>query len=166
MDVTHRDRVRTLLSDAATAHAELMDRLPADLQASLPVDAQGVTQAIDHLAAAAGLDERERLALIRPHAVNPAVLHARVFGRAPLARETVIGSFVDGARVRADALGELADLIGGAGLGQEVRTLLVAHPPPVAARGPDVVPALRATYAAQERAALTIAARLDDDGAD
>ena len=163
MDVTHRDRVQALLSGAAAAHAELTARLPADLQASLPVDAQGVTQAIDHLAAAAGLSERERLALVRPHAVNPAVLHARVFGRAPLARETVIGSFVDGARVRADALGELGDLVGGEDLGREVRTLLVAHPPPVEAHGPDVVPALRATYAAQERAAVMIAAHLDDD---
>jgi hypothetical protein len=63
-----------------------------------------MTRAIDHLAAAAGLSPEERLALLRPHAVNPAVMHARVFGRAPLARETVIASFVDGARVRADAL--------------------------------------------------------------
>ena len=35
-----------------------------DLQASLPVDAQGVTRAIDHLAMAAGLSEGERRALI------------------------------------------------------------------------------------------------------
>jgi hypothetical protein len=153
--------VQTLLADAAAAHEELMDRLPADLQASLPVDAQGVTQAIDHLAAAAGLSEPERLALIQPHAVNPAVLHARVFGRAPLARETVIASFVDGARVRADALAELADLIGGERLGQGVRGLLLASPPPVAARGTGVVAQLRATYDGQERAAIMIAARLD-----
>jgi hypothetical protein len=59
------------------------------------------------------LSEDERRALIRPHAVNPAVLHARVFGRAPLARETVMGSFVEGARVRADGLAALADTIGG-----------------------------------------------------
>ena len=110
-----------------------------------PVDAQGVTQAIDYLAAAAGLSSSERRALIRPHAVNPAVLHARVFGRAPLARETVIASFVEGARVRADALGALADAIGGEPLGREVRLLLVADPPPVRADAKDVVPALRAT---------------------
>ncbi len=163
MNGSHRDRVQTLLSDAAAAHEQLIAGLPADLQVSLPVDAQGVTQAIDHLAVAAGLSADERLALITPHAVNPAVLHARVFGRTPLARETVIGSFVDGARVRADALGELADLIGGDALGQAVRRLLVAHPPPVRALGPDVVPALRDTYRAQERAALLIAARLDDE---
>lgn len=162
MAVTHRDRVQALLTEAAAAHDELMARLPADLQASLPVDAQGVTQAIDHLAQAAGLSPSERIDLIRPHAVNPAVLHARVFGRAPLARETVIGSFVDGARVRADALAALADTVGGEALGAEVRSLLVAHPPPLAADGPEVVAALRATYAAQERAAVLIAAHLDD----
>jgi hypothetical protein len=161
MDGTHRSRVEALLSEAASEHASLMSRLPAELQASLPVDAQGVTQAIDHLASAAGLSDSERRALIRPHAVNPAVLHARVFGPAPLARETVIGSFVEGARVRADALAALADAVGGEPLGREVRQLLVAHPPPIAADGHDVVPALRATYAAHERAAVMIAASLD-----
>jgi len=159
--VTHRDRVAALLTEAAAEHASLMTRLPPDLQASLPVDAQGVTQAIDHLATAAGLSPGERRALIQPHAVNPAVLHARVFGAAPLARETVIGSFVEGARVRADALTALADAVGGEPLGEAVRQLLIANPPPVDADGPGVVDALRATYAAHERAALLIAARLD-----
>jgi hypothetical protein len=110
---------------------------------------------------AAGLSESERRALIRPHAVNPAVLHARVFGPAPLTHETVVASFVEGARVRADALVALADMIGGEPLGLEVRKLLVADPPPVSADGDEVVPALRATYAAHERAAVVIAARLD-----
>ena len=158
---THRDRVETLLADAAAAHDELLARLPADMQASLPVDAQGVTQAIDHLAVAAGLTPGERLELIKPHAVNPAVLHARVFGRAPLAPETVIGSFVDGARVRADALAALADTVGGEDLGAEVRNLLIAHPPPVESHGRAAITALRATYSAQEQAAVLIAARLD-----
>jgi hypothetical protein len=161
MEASHRSRVEGLLSDAAAEHASLISRLPPDLQASLPVDAQGVTQAIDYLAAAAGLSYDERRALIRPHAVNPAVLHARVFGRAPLARETVIASFVEGARVRADALGALADAIGGEPLGREIRTLLVADPPPVRADADDSVAALRATYAAQERAVIVIAASLD-----
>ena len=161
MDATHRERVATLLADAAAEHESLMLRLPADLRASLPVDAQGVTQAIDHLATAAGLSPGERRELVRPHAVNPAVLHARVFGAAPLARETVIGSFVEGARVRADALTALADAVGGEPLGEAVRQLLLTNPPPVAADGPGVVDALRATYAAHERAALLIAARLD-----
>lgn len=161
---THRRRVEALLHQAAAEHAELIARLPADLQASLPVDAQGVTRAIDHLAEAAGLSESERRGLIRPHAVNPAVLHARVFGGAPLTRETVVASFVEGARVRADALGALADAVGGEELGRQVRSLLVAHPPPVAAEGPEVVPALRATYDAHEHAAVLIAERLDRRG--
>lgn len=157
----HRSRVEALLSDAAAEHDSLMSRLPPDLRESLPVDAQGVTRAIDYLAAAAGLSESERRALIRPHAVNPAVLHARVFGRAPLARETVIASFVEGARVRAEALAALADAIGGEALGRDIRTLLVANPPPVGADGQDVVPALQATYAAHERAVVIIATSLD-----
>ena len=163
MPITHRDHVQSLLSTAAADHAGLLAQLPAALTESLPVDAQGVTQAIDHLATAAGLSETERGDLVRPHAVNPAVMHARVYGRAPLSRETVIGSFVDGARVRADALAVLADLISGEPLGQEVRSLLIAHPPPLSAGGHDVVPALRATYDAQEQAAIIIATRLDDD---
>ncbi|HJS95493.1 MAG TPA: hypothetical protein VJ741_14620 [Solirubrobacteraceae bacterium] len=158
---SHRERVETLLADAAAEHAVLRERLPADLAASVPVDAQGVTRAIDHLAEAAGLSEGERRALIRPHAVNPAVLHARVFGRAPLTRETVVASFVEGARVRADALLALADEIGGESLGLEVRKLLLADPPPTHADGDDVIPALRSTYAAHERAAVLIAASLD-----
>jgi hypothetical protein len=161
MSLSHRRRVEALLADAAAEHASLISELPPELQASLPVDAQGVTEAIDHLATAAGLSDSERRALVRPHATNPAVLHARVFGRAPLARETVIASFVEGARVRADALAALADAVGGESLGREVRGLLVAHPPPLGAGGPDAVPALRATYAAQERAAVMIAAGLD-----
>jgi hypothetical protein len=161
MQGTHRDYVEELLADAAADHAQLVAQLPQELRASLPVDAQGVTRAIEHLAAAAGLSEEERLALIRPHAVNPAVLHARVFGPAPLARETVIGSFVEGARVRAGALTSLAEAVGGEALVLEVRTVLAADPPPVRADTPDVVPTLRATYAAQERAVILIADGLD-----
>jgi len=160
---SHRDRIRALLDEATAAHADLVSRLPPELGQSLPVDAQGVTQAIDHLAAAAGMSLNERRALMRPHAVNPAVMHARVFGAAPLARETVIGSFVEGARVRADALAALADGIGGEPLGREVRAILVASPPPGGTSGAGVIDALRATYSAQERAAIVIAARLDAD---
>jgi hypothetical protein len=161
MDASHRGHVETLLAEAAAEHAGLIARVPPALQASLPVDAQGITRAIDYLATAAGCSEAERRALIRPHALNPAVLHARVFGGAPLARETVISSFVEGARVRADALAALADAVGGEELGREVRSLLVADPPPVRADGQDAVAALRATYAAHERAATAIAAQLD-----
>jgi hypothetical protein len=74
----------------------------------------------------------------------------------------VIASFVEGARVRADALAALADAVGGEQLGREVRTLLVTNPPPVRPDGHDVVPALRATYAAHERAAIRIAESLDE----
>jgi len=150
------------MSEAAAEHASLLERLPPELGESLPVDAQGVTHAIDHLASAAGLSESERRALIRPHAINPAVLHARVYGPASLTRDTVIASFVEGARVRADALSALADLVGGESLGQQVRSVLVADPPPGddAAWG-EAVAALRATYAAHERAVVLIAEHLD-----
>lgn len=150
-----------MLGSAAAEHDRLVARMPPDIRAAIPVDAQGLTRAIDHLAAAAGFSDGERRALIRPHGVNPAVLHARVFGAAPLAHETVIGAFVEGARVRADALAELADTVGDEPLGQAVRKLLTDHPPPSEARGDDALAALRATYAAHERAALMIAARLD-----
>jgi hypothetical protein len=159
--LTHRARVEALLAEAAEQHAALLERVPPELASSLPVDAQGVTRAIDHLAAAAGFTDSERRSLIRPHAVNPAVMHARVFGAAELTPETVMASFVDGARVRADALGLVADAVG---VGPDVRSLLVEHPPPAAADAPDAVAALRATYAAQERAALVIASALDRSG--
>jgi hypothetical protein len=161
MSVSHRDRVEELIGQAAAEHASLVERLPPELGASLPVDAQGLTRAIDHLAAAAGLSDDERRALIRPHAVNPAVLHARVFGAAPLTRATVIGSFVEGARVRASALTALAEVVGGAALVTELQSVLSADPPPVETEGPDVLSDLRATYAAQEQAAVMIAASLD-----
>jgi hypothetical protein len=93
--------------------------------------------------------------------LNPAVLHARIFGPAPLARETVIASFVEGARVRADALAALADAVGGAPLGQEVRGVLVASPPPVDSDANGAIAELRSTYAAQERAAVMIAEGVD-----
>lgn len=125
------------------------------------MDAQGLTRAIDYLAQEAGLSEDERRALVRPHGVNPAVLHARIFGAAPLARETVIGSFVEGARVRADSLGMLADRISGEPLGRDVRAILLDSPLPSGSEGESAVAALRATYASQERAAVVIAAGLD-----
>jgi hypothetical protein len=161
VSATHRDRVEALLADAAAEHATLLEVLPAHLRASLPVDAQGITEAIDHLAAAAGLSQDERRALIRPHAVNPAVLHARVFGAEPLAWETVVASFVEGARVRADALTVLADTIGGEPLGRRVRELLVRDPPPADARAADAVTSLRSAYRGQERTAVLIAQALD-----
>lgn len=163
-DETLRVRVESVLADAAADHVRLMSSLPTELAASLPVDAQGVTEAIDLLAGAAGLSDRERRDLIRPHALNPAVLHARVFGREPLSRATVIASFVEGARVRADALTALADTAGGESLGLEIRRLLVAYPLPVAHDGDGAVAELQAAYAAHERAAVLIAESLDESG--
>jgi hypothetical protein len=115
----HREHVEALLREAAADRNRLIPRLPSELRESLPVDARGLTRVIDYLAITAGLSESERRALIRPHALNPAVLHARIFGPAPLARETVIASFVEGARVRADALAALADTVGGEPLGRK-----------------------------------------------
>jgi hypothetical protein len=162
MTPTHRARVEAMLADAAGRHAALLPQLPPHVQESLPVDAQGITEAIDLLAEAAGLSPAERRTLVRPHAVNPAVMHARVFGGAPLAEETIMGSFVEGARVRAEALADLAEAIGGAPLSTEVRRLLVEHPLPLADDGLAGAPALREAYAAQERAAVAIATRLDE----
>jgi hypothetical protein len=79
-----------------------------------------------------------------------------------LTEETLIGSFVEGARVRADALANLGEVVGGVALGSEVRAVLVECPLPLAAEGLAGVPALRDAYAAQERAVVTIAARLDE----
>jgi hypothetical protein len=73
-----------------------------------------------------------------------------------------MGSFIEGARVRANALANLADVIGGAALSTEVRALLVRKPLPLADEGLAGVPALRAAYETQERAVVAIATRLDD----
>jgi hypothetical protein len=161
MTATHRARVEATLAEAATNHAALLERLSPEMRATLPVDAQGLTGAIDLVAEAAGLSSAQRRALVQAHAVNPAVMHARVFGGAPLTEETLMGSFVEGARVRADALADLAEVVGGAALGSEVRALLVECPLPLAGEGLAGAPALRDAYAAQERAVVAIAARLD-----
>ncbi len=74
---SHRAHVEELLAEAQAAHDSLLDAVPVDVRASLPVDAQGITRAIDHIAEAAGFSLTERRRLVSPHAVNPAVLHAR-----------------------------------------------------------------------------------------
>jgi hypothetical protein len=99
------------------------------------------------------------------------VLHGRVFGRTPLAPETVVAAFADGARVRATLLERLAVEIDGVALRDEVRGLLAEHPlpdsdgdgdaDPPAGDHPARVTALRAAYDAQERAVLLCAGRLD-----
>lgn len=164
MVASHRTRVEELLSEAEAAHRALLTTVPADVGASLPVDAQGITRAIDHVASAAGFSASERRQLVRPHAVNPAVLHARVFGAAPLTAETVIGAFVDGAKVRADALVLLAEAVGDQALIENVHVLLIEHPLPTADGREstlDPIAALREAYSAQEQAVLAIAAGLD-----
>ena len=165
-------QVEAALDAARAAHAEMLEAVPAGLRASLPVDATGVTQGIEILAAAVGVEAEIRAARDRLNRANPAVLHGRVFGRgAPLAPETVVAAFADGARVRATLLERLASEIDGAELRDEVRGLLAEHPPPGGdgEGDPDASPAghtarvaaLRAAYDAQERAVLLCAGRLD-----
>lgn len=184
MAASHRATVEEMLQEAHHAHLGLLAVVPAEVAASLPVDAQGITAAIDHVAVTLGLTPGQRRQLIQPHAVNPAVLHARVFGATPLTRGTVIGAFVDGARVRAEAIVTLAVTTEDRDLVQAVQTLLVEHPLPIAqsdneqGHDPDVVhgiaeeeslddtaedqvDALRDAYSAQEQAVLLIAESLD-----
>lgn len=161
---SHAQEVRALLGDARARHAELLTRVGPELRASLPVDATGMTQAIAHLAEATGTLEALEAQQAREHRANPAVLHGRVFGRAPLAADTVLAAFVDGARVRAALLLRLAEAVGGPGLGAEVAGVLEAAPLPADLSAPDAEAALRAGYGAQERAVLRIAARLDTTG--
>jgi hypothetical protein len=99
----------------------------------------------------------------RLNAANPAVLHGRVFGRTErLSPEMVLAAFTDGALVRRTLLEELAGAIGGDDLAAEVVALLDADPPPgPATPEPDRIDRLRAAYAAQERAVLLCAERLD-----
>jgi hypothetical protein len=77
MSTTFRAQVEAILAAASANHAALLPQLPPHVRASLPVDAQGVTEAIDLLAEAAGLSVAERRMLLRPHAVNPAVMGRR-----------------------------------------------------------------------------------------
>lgn len=152
--MTHRHEVEAILAGARAERAALLDQLSPALRASLPVDATGITQAIDHLGEAAGLDLHGEQ--VRRHRTNPAVLHGRVFGRAPLSRDTVMAAFADGARVRAETLAHLAGAVGGEDLEDDVRDLLERHPPATEE------PRLRDAYDAQEDAALRIAAHLDE----
>src|SRR3954447_22401335 len=102
MPLTHRQEVEAILAGARAERAALLDALSPALRASLPVDATGITQAIDHLGEAAGLDLHGEQ--VQGHLPTPAVLHGRVFGRQPLSRDTVMAAFVDGALVRAGTL--------------------------------------------------------------
>jgi hypothetical protein len=152
--MTHRREVEAILAGARAEHAALLDQLSPALRASLPVDATGITQAIDHLGEVAGLDLHDEQ--VQRHKTNSAVLHGRVFGRQPLSRDTVLAAFADGALVRADTLAHLAAAVGGEPLENEVEALLRAHPPNTTEAE------LRAAYTAQEGAALRIATHLDE----
>jgi hypothetical protein len=149
--MTHRLQVEAILAGARAEHKMLLSQLSPALQASLPVDGSGISQALDHLGEAAGLDLHQEQ--VDGHRTNAAVLHGRVFGRQPLSRDTVQAAFVDGARVRAETLAHLADVVGGEELSASIRALL------------DSCPAsadLAAAYAAQESAAVRIATHLDE----
>jgi hypothetical protein len=150
--MTHRLQVEAILAGARAERAALLEQLSPALRASLPVDATGITQAIDHLGEAAGLEETHKQQ-IRAHRTNAAVMHARVFGFEQLSPATVQAAFVEGANARVPVLTSLADAVGGARLRREVEALLAEHPPDA-----DLAQA----YGAQERAAVLIAARLDD----
>lgn len=158
---THRQEVEAILAGAAAERRVLLEAVSPALRASLPVDATGITQAIEHLAAAVALADELRAEQAAGHRANPAVLHGRVFGRAPLSPDTVLAAFVDGARVRAGLLAHLAEAIGGDVLAGEVRGALAAHPLPQPDDAGATV-ALQEAYAAQERAVVTLAQRLDE----
>jgi hypothetical protein len=162
----YRAQLEDLIEHARLAHAEVLERVPAGVRASLPVDATGVTQAIDILASALGIEAELRARRDRLNRANPAVLHGRVFGRSEqLSADTVVAAFADGARVRRMLLDALATEIGGEALAQQVGALLDEHPPPGAdTPAPDRVERLRSAYAAQERAVLLCAERLDARG--
>jgi hypothetical protein len=154
------ERVEAALADARAAHAELLERVTPALRASLPVDATGITHAIELLATEVGIADEIRAARDRLNRANPAVLHGRVYGRAPLGPETVVAAFAEGARARATLLERLAEAIGGDALRDDVRSLLADHPVSDTT-DPSGVGALRAAYEAQERAVLLCAGSLD-----
>jgi hypothetical protein len=149
--MTHRRQVEAILAGARAEHRSLLAHVSPALAASLPVDASGLSQALDYLGEAAGLDLHAEQ--VNGHKTNAAVLHGRVFGRQPLSRDTVQAAYVDGARVRAATLHHLADAVGGEELADGIGTLLDEHP-----ASAD----LQAAYAAQESAAVRIATHLDE----
>jgi hypothetical protein len=162
---THRQEVEAILAGAAAERRALLEAVSPALRASLPVDATGIAQAIEHLAAAVQLGDELRAEQAAGHRANPAVLHGRVFGRAPLSPDTVLAAFADGARVREGVLAHLAEAIGGGELALRVRAALTRNPPPEVVAGPEATDALRETYTAQERVVVDLAAELDAHGA-
>ena len=149
--MSRRAEVEALLARARADREALLARVSPALAASLPVDAAGITQGIDLLAAAVGVADELRAARDRGHRANPAVLHGRVYGREPLSPDTVAAAFAEGARVRDGQLVRLAEAVDGGVLRAEVRALLDAAPDDLAG-----------VYAAQERALVLLAGRLDE----
>lgn len=162
---TFRAEVEAILAGSAAERAALLSAVSPELAASLPVDATGITQAIEHLASAVELRDELAAEQALGHRANPAVLHGRVFGRAPLSPDMVLAAFADGARVREGVLEHLATAIGGGDLALRVRAALSAFPPPEVVAGPEATEALRATYAAQERVVVDLARELDGEQA-
>ncbi|MBE2320859.1 hypothetical protein DVA67_033180 [Solirubrobacter sp. CPCC 204708] len=120
--MTHQAQVQAILAGARAERTALLEQLSPALRASLPVDATGITQALDHLGEAAGIDTHAEQ--VSAHRTNAAVLHGRVFGRAPLSADTINAAFVDGAHVRAGTLNHLADAVGGEALVIDVGRML------------------------------------------
>ncbi len=139
--MTHQAQVQAILAGARAERAALLEQLSPALQASLPVDATGITQALDHLGEAAGLDLHAEQ--VEAHKTNAAVLHGRVFGRAPLSRDTVHAAFVDGARVRAGTLTHLADAVGGEALADRHRPAAASDTRRTATSRPPTTPRSR-----------------------
>jgi hypothetical protein len=139
--MTHRAQVEAILAGARAERAALLDALPPHFARWLPVDATGVSQAIDHLGEAAGLDLHSEQ--VQAAKTNAAVLHGRVFGREQLSMETIQAAFLDGARARAQTLAHLADEVG-----VEIDLSTDGE--------------LETVYAAQEQAVRAIATHLDE----
>lgn len=158
---SYRAEVDAILAGARAERAALLAAVSPELAASLPVDATGITQAIEHLATAVELRDELQAEQALGHRTNPAVLHGRVFGRAPLSPDTVLAAFADGARVRESVLEHLAQAIGGGELALRVRAALAQSPPPEVVAGPEATDALRDAYAAQERVVSDLACELD-----
>jgi hypothetical protein len=166
MPVTHQEATEAILAQARAEHDALLEQLSPALRASLPVDASGITRAIDYLGELVGVSGQLRREQSQGHRANPAVLHGRVFGRTPLSPDTVLAAFADGARVRMKVLEQLSRAAGGAGLEAAVRPLLERDSPTFETGLDTAAATVRATYAAQEEAVLRIAAHLDRAGDD
>ncbi|HST40268.1 MAG TPA: hypothetical protein VLK58_12195 [Conexibacter sp.] len=176
----HRDQLERLFADQRAQREQWMAQLPAELRALLPLDATPIVQGMTLLADAVGIGEQLQAAQREQSHANSAVLHGRVFGRgAPLSQETALAAFADGARVREPLLLQLAAAVDGGELRDDVAALLTSAPIPAPqelagataatpgdlastdAPAPDAAAALGAVFAAQERALLRCAERLD-----